>query len=66
LRDLSYREIGLMVPLLFLMVFMGVYPKPFLDRTRGTVAEIQKHVMPAAGGEIDHADASSGSPESVR
>ena len=30
LGDLSWREIGLMVPLLFLMVYMGVYPKPIL------------------------------------
>ena len=31
LADLSWREIGLIAPLLFLMVYMGVYPQPFLD-----------------------------------
>jgi NADH-quinone oxidoreductase subunit M len=56
LRDLSLREIGLMVPLLFLMVFMGVYPRPFLDRSEASVNEIQKRVMLQAGGEIEHAE----------
>ncbi|MBK9152645.1 MAG: NADH-quinone oxidoreductase subunit M [Chloracidobacterium sp.] len=55
LADLSYREIGLMVPLLFLMVFMGVYPRPFLEATHSSVSEIQKRVMQRAGGEIDQA-----------
>ena len=32
LADLSWREIGLMVPLLILMVYMGVFPKPFIRR----------------------------------
>ncbi len=52
LRDLSLREIGIMIPLLFLMVFMGVYPKPFLDATEKTVTEIQKRVVQQAGGEV--------------
>ncbi len=56
LADLSYREIGLMVPLLFLMVFMGVYPRPFLDRTESAVTEIQKRVLPVAGGVIAEAE----------
>jgi NADH-quinone oxidoreductase subunit M len=55
LADLSYREIGLMAPLLFLMVYMGVYPKPFLDRSREAVMAIQERVMMQAGGEVDHA-----------
>lgn len=56
LKDLSYREIGLIAPLVFLMVFMGVYPKPFLDATQASVSEIQKRVTQRAGGEVDHAD----------
>ena len=55
LKDLSLREIGLMAPLLFLMVFMGVYPRPFLDAARDSVNLIQKRVMHQAGGEVDHA-----------
>ena len=55
LSDLSYREIGLMIPLLFLMVFMGVYPKPFLNASQKTVAAIQKRVSGEStkGGEIE-------------
>ncbi len=64
LSDLSWREIGLIAPLLFLMVFMGVYPRPFLDRTQASVAEIQKRVMQRAGGEVEHVDASAAKPES--
>ncbi len=53
LKDLSYREIGLMVPLLFLMVFMGVYPTPFLDRSRESVVAIKERVVRQAGGTVD-------------
>jgi NADH-quinone oxidoreductase subunit M len=53
LKDLSWRELGLIAPLLFLMVFMGVYPKPFLDRSRKAVVAIQERVMGQAGGTID-------------
>ena len=53
LKDLSYREIGLIAPLVFLMVFMGVYPKPFLDRSRESVVAIQERVMMQAGGKVD-------------
>ena len=34
LSDLNAREIGLLIPLLVLMLFMGVYPQPFLDRSK--------------------------------
>ena len=57
LSDLSWREIGLMIPLLFLMVFMGVYPRPFLDRSKESVIEIQHRVVRQAGGEVEHARA---------
>jgi NADH-quinone oxidoreductase subunit M len=52
LTDLSWREIGLMVPLIALMVFMGVYPRPFLDRAEASVNAIQQHVMGRAGGTV--------------
>lgn len=53
LADLSAREIGLMIPLLFLMVYMGVYPKPILDRSEQVVKAIQTRVMGQAGGSVD-------------
>lgn len=55
LSDLSVREIGLIVPLVLLMVFMGVYPRPFLDASKDAVNAIQKRVMHQAGGDIDQA-----------
>jgi len=42
LRDLNTREIGLILPLLFLMLFMGVYPRVFLDRSKLSVEAIRK------------------------
>ena len=54
LTDLTPREIGLLAPLLFLMVFMGVYPRPFLDASRESVNAIQRRVMQRAGGEVEH------------
>jgi len=51
--DLSWREIGLMVPLLVLMVYMGVSSKPILDRSAGVVKAIQVRVMQQAGGVIE-------------
>jgi NADH-quinone oxidoreductase subunit M len=59
LADLSWREIGLLAPLLFLMVFMGVYPRPFLDRSDASVKQIQERVIHQAGGTIaENSDAS--------
>lgn len=52
LADLSYREIGLMLPLLFLMVFMGVYPRPFLERSDASVKQIKERVVRQAGGTV--------------
>jgi NADH-quinone oxidoreductase subunit M len=53
LKDLSWRELGLIAPLLFLMVYMGVFPKPFLERSRDTIVAIQERVMGQAGGTVE-------------
>ncbi len=58
LKDLSWREIGLIAPLVFLMVYMGVYPRPFLDASKPAVVAIQQRVMHQAGGEIEKAEIS--------
>src|SRR6266545_1517375 len=51
LRDLNARELALLVPLLVLMLFMGVYPRVFLDRSRASVEEVRSRVaaQPAGG-----------------
>jgi NADH-quinone oxidoreductase subunit M len=57
LKDLSWRELGLIAPLLFLMVFMGVYPAPFLNRSKESVVAISERVKGgAAGGVIEKAE----------
>ncbi|MFZ1699934.1 MAG: NADH-quinone oxidoreductase subunit M [Pyrinomonadaceae bacterium] len=60
LADLSWREIGLMIPLLFLMVYMGVFPKPILNRSEGSIKAIQERVMHQAGGTVAEVETESG------
>jgi NADH-quinone oxidoreductase subunit M len=55
LIDLTPRELGLIAPLLFLMVFMGVYPRPFLDRSREAVVAIEQRLTRRAGGTVEQA-----------
>jgi NADH-quinone oxidoreductase subunit M len=51
LSDLNAREIGLLVPLMVLMLFMGVYPSLFLNRSKGSVEAVRERVAkPPAGG----------------
>ncbi len=57
LRDLNWREIGLIAPLLFLMVYMGVYPRPFLEASKASVLAVQERVAGRqAGGTIEQAN----------
>jgi NADH-quinone oxidoreductase subunit M len=51
LLDLNKRELGLIVPLLILMLFMGVYPRVFLDHSKSSVVAIRDRVSggPAGG-----------------
>lgn len=54
LSDLNMRELGLMLPLVLLMLFMGVYPRVFLDRSQASVQQIQKPVgARQAGGSFE-------------
>ena len=50
LRDLNAREIGLLIPLMLLMLFMGVYPRPFLDRSKASVDEIKARIGTSQAG----------------
>jgi len=45
LADLNWREIGLLLPLLALMLYMGAYPRPFLDRSRASVEQVRTRVL---------------------
>ncbi|MHB1535585.1 MAG: complex I subunit 4 family protein [Acidimicrobiales bacterium] len=44
-KDISWRELGAIAPLLAGIVFLGVYPKPFLDRVTPSVSHLLAHVQ---------------------
>jgi NADH-quinone oxidoreductase subunit M len=46
--DLSWRERLVLLPLIGLIVFLGVYPKPVLDRIEPSVDRLLHHVGTAA------------------
>ncbi len=50
LYDLNAREIGLLVPLLVLMLFMGVYPQVFLDRSKASIEAVRTRVIAGQSG----------------
>jgi NADH-quinone oxidoreductase subunit M len=56
LKDLSHREIAVMVPLVVLMILMGLYPRPLLNRMEPSVNVLLGRVQ-AAQARIDAAQA---------
>jgi NADH-quinone oxidoreductase subunit M len=48
-RDLDRRELACVVPLLALSLFLGVYPKPLLDRVEPSVKAVVAHVESRTG-----------------
>ena len=44
-RDITWREIGAVAPLLAGIVFLGVYPRPVLDRITPSVNHLLAHVQ---------------------
>ncbi len=44
IKDLNAREIGLLVPILLLIVWIGVYPRPFLSKTEPTMRRIAAQI----------------------
>src|SRR5204863_4385308 len=44
MSDINWRERAIMAPLLALIVFIGVYPKPMLDRIQPSVDQVLTHV----------------------
>jgi NADH-quinone oxidoreductase subunit M len=54
LTDLNWREFGLVLPLLALMLFMGVYPGPFLSRSRASIEAARLFLLnPGVVGSVD-------------
>ncbi|HSH61315.1 MAG TPA: NADH-quinone oxidoreductase subunit M [Acidimicrobiales bacterium] len=49
LSDMTLRERAVMAPLLALIVLLGVYPQPFLDRINPSVVKLVEHVEERGG-----------------
>jgi len=43
-KDLSLREIGFLVPIILLMFFMGIFPKPFLRKMDASIEHLLNQV----------------------
>src|SRR5256884_4545850 len=51
LSDLNAREVALVLPLLALMLFIGIYPAPFLSRSRASIEAARQRISsPRSGG----------------
>jgi NADH-quinone oxidoreductase subunit M len=48
LRDLNWREIGIMVPILILIFWIGLYPKPFFTLMAPAVDQLVASLSTAA------------------
>jgi NADH-quinone oxidoreductase subunit M len=48
-KDISWPELLVMAPLVGLVIFLGVYPKPVLDRITPSVERLVQHADRAAG-----------------
>ena len=48
LRDLNWREIGLLVPVVFVIFWLGLYPKPVLARMEGATTSFVRRVEAGA------------------
>ncbi len=47
--DLGWREVGVMVPLVLVILFIGLYPRPVLDRIEPSVQKLVQHVDTRSG-----------------
>lgn len=48
-KDLSWREGLVIAPLVLLIIFLGVYPKPVLDRITPSVNQLVLHIEHSTG-----------------
>jgi NADH-quinone oxidoreductase subunit M len=49
IRDIGWREIAIMTPLIVLTIVLGVYPKPVLDISSASVAQLIENYQHALG-----------------
>jgi NADH-quinone oxidoreductase subunit M len=73
IKDMTWKERGVMVPIAAAIVFLGVYPKPVLDRINPSVNHLIAHVqavdpsfhIPAKGIDKTQASVAIGGPDDV-
>ena len=44
LKDLGLREVGILVPIATLIIFLGVYPRPVLERIEPSVEQVLERI----------------------
>ena len=52
LKDLSVREIGLLLPIILFIVWIGVYPTTFLSKSEPTIQRIVKTIEDVRAGKL--------------
>ena len=62
MRDLNVREIAAFVPLVALVIWIGIYPEPFLRRLQSSVGRVVVRVSPEYGPAIAKAEADCNKP----
>jgi NADH-quinone oxidoreductase subunit M len=73
MTDMTWKERGMMVPLAAAIVFLGVYPKPVLDRINPSVNHLIAHVqavdpalhLPSKGVDRSQSAVAPGGPDDV-
>jgi len=60
-KDMNLREWVTMIPLVGLIVFLGVYPKPMLDRIQPSVDKLITHIEDQVPSFSEPSQASGGS-----
>jgi NADH-quinone oxidoreductase subunit M len=73
IKDMTWKERGAMVPIAAAIVFLGVYPKPVLDRINPSVNHLIAHVqavdpslhLPSNGVDKTQAAVATGGPDDV-
>jgi NADH-quinone oxidoreductase subunit M len=57
-QDLHPRDIGVLVPVLLVIVWIGVYPQPFLKRMEAATSAVVERVIPVGRGRAAYTGAS--------